>query len=118
MHVQDSSTFCNISATFNCDIVNKGIYSEIADIPVALIGIVGYAVLAVGSLLMHRKKIWFQLTAIAAVIGLAFALYLTSLEVFVLKTYCVVCLSSQLVILIIGVLLVCYYRRHVRAALP
>lgn len=111
---ETSSTFCNISATFNCDIVNKGIYSEIAGIPVAAIGILGYAVLAVGAMLMPRKKIWFTLTMTAGVVGLLFALYLTSIEVFVLKTYCVVCLSSQAVILLIVILLLLYYRRHVR----
>jgi len=118
LHNQDSSTFCNISATFNCDIVNKGIYSEIANIPVALFGIIGYEVLGIGSLLMHRKKIWFQLTAIAAAIGFTFALYLTSIEVFTLKTYCLICLSSQAVILVIVIILLYYYRRHIRAGLP
>ena len=114
LHTQDSSTFCNISATFNCDIVNKGVYSEIGGIPVALFGIIGYAVLAVGSLLMTRKKVWFTLTLIAGLIGFVFALYLTSIEVFTLKTYCIVCLSSQAVILLIMIVLIVFYRRFVR----
>ena len=34
---QDS--FCNLSQTVNCDIVNRSVYSKIGPVPVALIGI-------------------------------------------------------------------------------
>lgn len=86
--------------------MNQGIYSEIEHIPVAALGIFGYLVLAVGSLLLHKQKMWFLLTLIAALIGLGFALYLTSIEAFVLKTYCLVCLASQVDILALCIVLV------------
>jgi len=43
-HYATSKTeFCDIGNTFNCDIVNRSEYSEILGMPVALIGMVGYA---------------------------------------------------------------------------
>ncbi|MFA5030278.1 MAG: vitamin K epoxide reductase family protein [Patescibacteria group bacterium] len=101
LHEEDTSTFCNFNATFSCDIVNQGTYSEIADIPVAAVGIFGYFILGVGSLLLNKQKIWYTLTLIACILGLGFALYLLSIEIFVLKTYCVMCLCSQADILAI-----------------
>ena len=46
-HYAKSATgFCDLSQKFNCDIVNRSEYSEVEGIPVAAIGVVGYAALA------------------------------------------------------------------------
>src|SRR5262249_48812554 len=44
-YAKSASDFCDFSQQFNCDIVNRSEYSELAGIPVAAIGIAGYAVL-------------------------------------------------------------------------
>ncbi len=45
-HYATSKTaYCDIGETFNCDIVNRSEYSSILGIPVALIGMLGYAAL-------------------------------------------------------------------------
>ena len=45
-HYATSKTaYCDIGETFNCDIVNRSEYSSIFGIPVALIGMLGYAAL-------------------------------------------------------------------------
>src|ERR1700722_4246412 len=36
------TTYCDFGENFNCDIVNRSIYSTILGVPVALIGIVGF----------------------------------------------------------------------------
>lgn len=104
----DPTTFCNFNNTFNCDVVNKSWASEIAGIPVATIGLVGYALLALGSawLLVTQKlhDLTWGAMAIASLGGLAFALFLTGVEIFDLKTFCVVCLVSQALILAIAIL--------------
>lgn len=107
-------SFCNINDTFNCDDVNKGEYSEIAGIPVAVVGILGYAVLVLGSLLAMRYTSLWEYVMMAAGLGLAFALYLTSLEAFVIHTYCLACLASQLIILMFFILSIIqfHYVRH------
>ncbi len=95
------STICNFSETFSCDAVNKSEYAEIAGIPVALVGLGGYVLLAVLSLYTLRGKsfqkdlFWFSL------VGFVFSLYLTYLEAFVIHAWCPVCLLSQATILAI-----------------
>src|SRR3990167_9561955 len=72
-----SGAFCNINATFNCDVVNQGPYSEMFGIPVALIGIIGYLLLAfaAGLKIKHPedKSLSFFLL-LASVGGFLFAL--------------------------------------------
>jgi uncharacterized membrane protein len=36
-----TSFFCNFGKSFNCDIVNRGTYSTLVGVPVALIGVLG-----------------------------------------------------------------------------
>jgi vitamin-K-epoxide reductase (warfarin-sensitive) len=94
-HFATSKTsFCDIGETFNCDIVNRSEYSSILGIPVALIGMLGYAAL-VGLATVYRKRRETPAMLFgAAATGLAFALYLTYVEARVLGVYCILCLSS------------------------
>ncbi len=55
-HYATSKTpYCDIGETFNCDIVNRSEYSAILGIPVALIGMIGYAALA-GLATVYRER--------------------------------------------------------------
>jgi len=94
-HYATSKTeFCDIGNTFNCDIVNRSEYSEMLGIPVALIGMVGYAaVLGLATVYRERRETPSLIFAGAAA-GLAFALYLTYIEGRVLGVWCIMCLSS------------------------
>ncbi len=94
-HYATSKTeFCDIGNTFNCDIVNRSEYSEILGIPVALIGMVGYAaVLGLATVYRERRETPSLIVAGASA-GLAFALYLTYIEGRVLGVWCIMCLSS------------------------
>lgn len=102
-----SGALCNINDTFSCDIVNQGPYSEIYDIPVAAIGVVGYGLLFIGALLKLKNphdKGFSMFILMSSYGGLAFALYLTGLEAFVLYAWCIVCLLSQMTIASLAVL--------------
>ncbi|OGL66526.1 hypothetical protein A2856_02435 [Candidatus Uhrbacteria bacterium RIFCSPHIGHO2_01_FULL_63_20] len=102
-----SGSFCTIGESFDCDVVNKGPYSVLFGIPVALIGILGYLFLLAAALLKRRDMRDRNLTRIllaAAAGGTAFALYLTGIEAFVLRVWCLLCISSQVSILLILVL--------------
>lgn len=93
-YAKSSSTFCEFSEKFNCDIVNRSEYSTLMGLPVAGIGVVGYAaILALATLYRSRTETPMRLI-IAAAAGLAFALYLTYIEGFVLDAWCVLCLTS------------------------
>lgn len=103
-YAKSATSFCDLGEKFNCDIVNRSEQSEVMGIPVAAIGVVGYGVLLVFSTLYRsRAETPFRLL-IAATAGLAFALYLTYVEAYVLMTWCVLCLTSLALIFLISVL--------------
>ena len=97
-YAKSESNFCDFSQKFNCDIVNRSEYSTVVGIPVAGIGVAGYAVLFLLSTLWRsRPETPIRLLG-AAIAGLAFALYLTYIEAYELMTWCILCLSSLVLI--------------------
>jgi vitamin-K-epoxide reductase (warfarin-sensitive) len=98
------TSYCDLGENFNCDIVNRSTYSTVFGIPDALIGIVGYAGL-LGLATRYRMQAQTPMVLLmASLAGLAFALYLTYIEAFVLATWCILCLSSLTMILMITAL--------------
>jgi len=90
---------CSINERWDCGIVNHSPFAEIAHIPVAAIGIAGYVALA-GLSLMRQRFLLF----LAALVGLGFALRLTFIEEFALQVWCVYCVISQGIIVLITLL--------------
>jgi vitamin-K-epoxide reductase (warfarin-sensitive) len=104
-HYKKSATeYCDLGDNFNCDLVNRSPYSEIARVPVAAIGIAGYIFLLAMSRLARSRRIaaWAMLAASLA--GLAFALRLTYVEAYILEVWCILCLGSLAAIFLITVL--------------
>jgi vitamin-K-epoxide reductase (warfarin-sensitive) len=81
---------CSINERWDCGIVNKSPYAVVqgTGIPVAVIGIAGYILL--GALAWRRA----YLLLAAALIGLAFSLYLARIEAHVLGVWCIYCVIS------------------------
>jgi len=98
------TTYCDFGENFNCDIVNRSTYSTVFGVPDALIGIAGYAGLLGLATRYRSRTATPMLLLITSLAGLSFALYLTYIEAFVLATWCVLCLSSLAIILIITAL--------------
>ena len=102
-HYKTTATdYCDIGETFNCDIVNRSIYSAIGPVPVAGIGAAGYAVLIALSFFRKRRAAFLMFSG--ALAGLGFALYLTYIEAYVLVTWCILCLGSLAMITMITLL--------------
>lgn len=112
-----SGSICTINATINCDVVNKGPFSEFFGVPVALIGLIGYVLLLIGSILKQKtpedKTLTLFLLAIAY-FGFGFTLYLTSIEATILHAWCIVCVSSQLMMLgfLVAVTMLAHAEEH------
>jgi uncharacterized membrane protein len=98
------TSYCDFGASFNCDIVNRSVYSTVLGVPDALIGILGYGLLFALAMFYRTKADTPFKLLVAATAGLGFALYLTYIEKFVLATWCILCLSSLTVIGLITVL--------------
>lgn len=101
---KSATTYCDFSQQFNCDIVNRSEYSTLAGIPVAAIGVVGYAALFVLATFWKSRPETPNRLLGAAIAGLAFALYLTYIEAYELTTWCILCLISLALIFLITVL--------------
>lgn len=98
-HFATSATsFCNFSESFNCDIVNRSAYSTVLGVPVALIGIVGYLLVAALATVYRNLAQTPVLLLVASVVGLGFAFYLAYVEKFVLGVWCILCLTSLVLI--------------------
>ena len=90
---------CDINEHWDCGVVNHSPFAVIGPVPVAAIGMAGYALIGILALLRKRS-----LVAAGAVIGLAFALYLTHIEKDVLMVWCLYCVISQCIILLVTLL--------------
>ncbi len=104
-HFATSTTsFCNFSESFNCDLVNRSTYSTVLGVPVALIGILGYLLIFALATIYRDKAETPIMLLIASTGGLGFALYLTYIEKFVLGAWCFLCLTSLTLIFSAAVL--------------
>ncbi len=92
------TSFCTFGESFNCDVVNRSAYSTVLGVPVALIGILGYLLVLALATVYREKAETPVMLLIASVGGLGFTLYLTYIEKFVLAAWCVLCLSSLVLI--------------------
>ena len=100
-HYRTDTSPCSINERWDCGIVNKSPYAMLAGIPVAIIGIAGY--LLIGMLAARRA---YRLALAAASFGLAFSLYLAHIEAHVLEVWCIYCVISLGIILLITLLTV------------
>jgi vitamin-K-epoxide reductase (warfarin-sensitive) len=104
-HFRKSKTsYCDFGQSFNCDIVNRSEYSSVAGVPVALIGILGYAALLAFATFYRDKAETPGILVVGSLVGLVFALYLTYVEKYVLFAWCILCLTSLAVIFCLTVL--------------
>jgi uncharacterized membrane protein len=99
-----TSSFCDFGETLNCDIVNRSRYSVIFGVPVALIGIAGYFGLLLLATLYRSQPRTPAMLLTTSTLGLGFAFYLTYIEGFVLGVWCILCLTSLALILLITAL--------------
>lgn len=105
-----TQVFC--SGVGDCEAVNTSIYSQINGVPVAMLGLAAYVMLAALFLLEDRWS-WLQDYAPLAIFGLAltgtlYSAYLTYIELFVIHAVCPYCVTSAL--LITGILVIAIIR--------
>jgi vitamin-K-epoxide reductase (warfarin-sensitive) len=101
-YAKSATDFCDFNQKFSCDVVNRSEYSTIAEIPVAAVGVAGYAALFLLSTFWKSRTETPTRLLAAALAGLVFALYLSYIEAYRLMTWCILCLISQFFIFLIA----------------
>jgi len=113
-HLAGTDPYCG--GAHGCTDVQNSPYSEVAGIPVSVVGLAGYVVLMVLSMLRGRvnAKVGFFLPVLsfgAALIGVLYSAYLTYLEAYVILAWCYWCLTSAAIITAVWILSIFDLRR-------
>jgi uncharacterized membrane protein len=94
----------------SCLEVQTSVYSKLAGVPVALIGLIGYVVI-LGSLLLPESE-WSRFaTTSFTVVGFGFSAYLTYRELFSIHAICEWCASSAVMMTVLACLAVWRFMR-------
>lgn len=93
-HFADQSVICVQGG--GCEKVQESSYSEIAGIPVAVLGLASYLTVLV--LLVWDAPLARLSAATIAIVGLLFGAYLAVVQLFVIDAVCVWCMANDLVI--------------------
>ena len=91
-----------------CSVVNASRYSEVNGIPVALIGVGGYAAILALLFLEQRSGLFQENGTMilfgVSLVGFLFTAYLIVVEIFFIKALCPFCLASQAVMTILFII--------------
>jgi uncharacterized membrane protein len=94
----------------SCQLVQTSVYSKVAGVPVATIGLIGYVAI-LGSLLAPETETSRMVTAGLTLGGFGFSAYLTAREIWSLHHICEWCVSSAIIMTILVVLAVWRFLR-------
>jgi uncharacterized membrane protein len=98
------------SAGGSCLEVQTSIYSKLAGVPVALMGLIGYIAI-LGSLLLPEREETRLATMVFTVVGFGFSAYLTYRELFSIHAVCEWCASSAVMLTVLACLAVWRFLR-------
>jgi uncharacterized membrane protein len=90
VHYSGGSPVCAIA--HGCATVQQSEYASLAGVPVALLGVIGYAAILAG--LAVDTEPARMATAFLALAGAGFSVWLTYVEVFTLEAICIWCVAS------------------------
>jgi uncharacterized membrane protein len=104
VHYADIDPVCNIA--HGCHKVQTSQYAELAGIPVALLGLIGYVTILAALLVPGEPAR--MVAALTALVGFGFSLYLTYRELFTIDAICQWCVASA--VLMTGLAVLCTWR--------
>ena len=99
-HYAGLNVVCPVSG--GCETVQKSVYSKLAGIPVAVLGLGGYIAILLS--LTIRNELGRAAGFGIALIGCLFSLYLTYREIFTIKAICPWCVSSAVMMTLLTIL--------------
>jgi vitamin-K-epoxide reductase (warfarin-sensitive) len=109
-HYNTKPSPCSINDKWDCGMVNHSPYATLRGVPVAMIGILGYALIAAIAGRLPR------VTVLVSLFALLFSLRLTWIEWKKLGVWCIYCVSSQVVIGLVFLFALIAFALHKRRA--
>jgi uncharacterized membrane protein len=103
VHYADLDPIC-AGGGGGCERVQASSYADLAGVPVALLGLIGYA--AIGASLAVPGELGRFGGALLALVGFGFSLYLTWVELVEIEAVCQWCVASAVVMTALAVLTV------------
>ncbi|MEY2533007.1 MAG: hypothetical protein QOF29_917 [bacterium] len=100
VHYAGVAPICEIA--HGCERVQTSEWSELAGVPVALLGLAGYAAILAALLVPGEAAL--LAGAAMAVLGAAFSAYLTYREVFTIEAICIWCVASAVLMAALAIL--------------
>jgi uncharacterized membrane protein len=102
----DNQTMCLGSG--GCSVVNSSIYSQVYGIPVALVGVLGYATI-LGILILETRRAIPESSGVLIAFGICltgfiFTAYLIYVEIALIHALCPFCITSQVIMILIFIL--------------
>lgn len=85
-----------------CERVQSSAYADLAGVPVAVLGLVGYALILAASLVPGEAGR--SAAALLALVGFGFSVYLTYRELFTIDAICQWCVASALLMTAVAIL--------------
>src|SRR5262245_63700270 len=99
VHYEGIHPVCGLGG--NCEKVQTSEWSELAGIPVAVLGLIGYAVILVTLFVPGEQAL--IAGALTALVGFGFSAYLTYRELFTIDAICPWCVASAIVMTLLAI---------------
>jgi uncharacterized membrane protein len=99
VHYEGLHPVCGLGG--DCEKVQTSEYSKLAGVPVALLGLIGYAVI-LASLFVPGEEALIA-AALTALVGFGFSAYLTYRELFTIDAICPWCVASAIVMTLLAI---------------
>lgn len=113
VHYAGISPVCEIA--HGCEKVQTSEWSKVAGVPVAVLGLLGYA--GILAALFVPGETGATTAAAMALVGAGFSVYLTYREVFTIEAICIWCVASAILMTLLAILTVVRLARQSPAAL-
>jgi uncharacterized membrane protein len=99
VHYEGLHPVCGLGG--DCEKVQTSEYSKLAGVPVALLGLIGYAVIFVSLFVPGEEAL--IVGALTALVGFGFSAYLTYRELFTIDAICPWCVASAIVMTLLAI---------------
>ena len=100
IHYANVQSFCDISKEVSCDIVTTSIYSEVFAVPVSILGIF-YFITVLWLVFYAKPEKAYRGILLLTAFSLMPSLYLSMTEYVFIKSFCILCETSKLLMLAI-----------------